>query len=150
MIYEATAQFSEASASTLVLVEFPADVAAELISVTVTDTNNDANEAIEIVLEQVVTKGAPAGTSVTPDPVETGQAASGATVLANLTTEPDAYAGRQFGRQGASLLNGYYWEPIDPRRRPRFSPSALVGVRLLQAITATELAITVVWDEIGG
>lgn len=134
---------------TLFWLTAPAAKCIEIIEAHVTNESNETNEQIECTLQRITTVGAAAGTANTPSPTEPGDAASGATVKVDLTTEPTTYtAGVEFGRAGAPSLAGWHYEP-SPEARPIVAPSANIGLQILNTITSADLVVRVVFREIG-
>ena len=84
-VYIAEASFSATAAKTLMLLEAPSDLVIELLSVDVTNTDNDTAEQIDVGVFHVTTKGSPSGTSVTPVKTEQGDQASSVTCTYNLS-----------------------------------------------------------------
>jgi hypothetical protein len=138
----------------LLTLEVPADMVIEILSASITNMDIDTAEQLEGGLFGITTKGSLAGTSITPEKHETGDAASTVTALgagnAGMTTEPDAWNSKAYDRQGFNNLAGYRYDPI-PEERPVISPSKLVGLRLLAAPSgAFKAAVQIVFREIGG
>lgn len=150
-VYTAEIEISSLSAAkTVLLLEVPSDMVIEILSTSITDMDRDTAEQLEAGLFTVDTKGTPAGTSVTPEKHESGDAASTVTVLGNLTTEPTTYNSKAIDRQGFNNLAGYRYDPI-PEEKPVVSPSGLIGLKLLAApATAFKAACQIVFREIGG
>ena len=141
---------SLAAAKTVLLLEVPADQVVEILSASIANMDRDTAEQLEAGVFTVATKGTPAGTSVTPEKHETGDAASSVTALGDLTTEPSACNAKAVDRQVFNNLAGYRYDPI-PEEKPIVSPSGLVGLRLLAApAVAFKAACQVVFREIGG
>ena len=150
-VYTAEIEISSfATAITGILLECPADSVLEIISASITNMDTDSNEQLEAGIIMVTTKGAPAGTAMTPEPHETGDAASGVTALGELTTEPTTYNTVMIDRQGFSNLAGYRYDPL-PEEKPIDSPSGLLGLKLLSAPSAGfKAACMIVYRELGG
>jgi len=150
-VYTAEIEIASLSAAkTAILLECPSDSVLEIISGSITNMDTDSNEQLEAGLFTVTTKGSPAGTSITPEKHETGDAASGVTATGDLTTEPTTYNSKGVDRQGFSNLAGYRYDPL-PEEKPIVSPSGLIGLRLLAAPSAGfKAACQIVYREIGG
>lgn len=147
--YKASAKISALNAAkTLMLFEGVASKEIEFTSIDVTTVGSNVTmQNLEIALDRVTTLGTPAGTSVTPNPAETGDQASAISVLANLTAEPTTYGARQ-DYQGAPSIGGYHYGGI-PEERDGVPPSGNIGLRLLNAPTAADFIITARWIERG-
>lgn len=126
-----------AAAKTVILVELPATVTAEILSARIRNVSNETNEQLEFALTRVTTKGAPAGSTPNVAETETRSPAHGLTLLSNLTTEPTTYETAHLDHDGGPSLSGYDYRP-DPEERPIIEPSGLVGLRI---ITSTFTAI---------
>ena len=135
-VYTVDHEVSVSIAKTLMLMECPADTGIEIISAEVSNSDVEANEQLLVALDRVTTKGSPIGTARTPEPHNLGDAASGVTCTANLTTEPTTYKSTSvissLGKAGAPSLSSWRHEPT-PEERVDVSPSGLIGVRLLNA-----------------
>lgn len=146
--YRASAVFATLGNKTLMLIEAPAAKALLIDSIRVGNTNLTTNERWQIAATRVTTKGTPAGTSVTPTKLDPGDPASAAVVLANLTTEPTAYDTVHLVLSGDSNQIGMRWFS-NPGGEILVPPSGLVGVRLLVAITSTNVTVDVGYAELG-
>ena len=138
----------------LLTLEAPADMCVEILSASVTSMDNDTAEQLEASFTKIATKGPLAGSAITPEKHETGDAASTVTALgagnAGMSTEPTAWAGEPYDQQGFNNLAGYRYDPI-PEERPIISPSGLAGLRLLAVpSTAFKATAQIVFREIGG
>ena len=150
-VYTAEIEIAALSAAkTVVLLEVPADMVIEILSASIANMDRDTAEQLEAGLFYVATKGTPAGTSITPEKHETGDAASTVTALGDLSAEPTTYNTKAADRQGFNNLAGYRYDPI-PEEKPVVSPSGLIGLRLLAApSTGFKAACQIVYREIGG
>jgi hypothetical protein len=136
------------SAKTLILLQASATSVIEILSVHLTNQNNEVNEQWPVGLFHVTTYGSPAGTAITPEKHEKLDASSVATVLGNLTAEPTLYSTNPIDKEGISSLSGYHYDPI-PEERPVIPPSGAMGLRLLIVPTATDVSANIVYREIG-
>lgn len=136
------------TAKTLMLLTAPSSAVLEILGVHVTNLDVETSEQLSIGLYRVATAGSPTGTSVTPEKHEAGDASAAATVLANLSGEPSAYASNPIDKQGVNNLAGYHYDPI-PEERPTVAPSGAMGVRLLVAPSSFNCSVMVVYREIG-
>lgn len=148
-VYIAQDSFSATSAKTLMLLETPSDLVMELLSVDVTNEDNDTAEQIDVGIYHVTTKGSPTGTSVTPAKTEQGDQASSVTCTSNLSAEPTTYESVAVDRKGTTNLAGYHFIPRE-EEKVYVSPSKLIGIKLVTAIASTTLAVQVKFREIGG
>lgn len=136
------------TAKTLVLLQASATSVIEILSVHVTDLNNESNEQMAIGLYHVTTIGTVDGTSITPEKHEKLDASSVATVLGNLSDEPTTYSTNPIDKQGVSSLSGYHYDPI-PEERPIIPPSGAIGLRNLTSVTSLDVTAMIVYREIG-
>lgn len=146
--YRASASFSTTGNKTLLLLEAPASKLLVVDSVRVGNTSLTTNERWQIAVTRVTTKGTPAGTSVTPTKLDSGDPASSAIVLSNLTTEPTAYDTVHLVLSGDSNQLGMRWLAV-PGAEIVIPPSGLIGVRLLATITATSVTVDIGYGELG-
>lgn len=136
------------TAKTLMLLTAPSTAVLEIMGIHVTNLDVETSEQLSIGLFRVTTTGSPAGTSVTPEKHEAGDAAAAATVLASLSVEPTAYASNPIDKQGVNNLSGYHYDPV-PEERPTVAPSGGIGVRLLVAPSSFNCSVMVVYRGIG-
>src|SRR5262249_13125420 len=105
------------------LIEVPAGKLLEILSGQISNPSNNTNQQLEAGFYKVTRLGSPVGTSVTPTPMEVGDAASSVTVLGNLTTEPTTVSATiATGVAGFSSLAGWQYQPV-PEERLVMSPS---------------------------
>ncbi len=128
----------------------PADASVIIHSVTITQST-DAGDAQAEMLPILIHRGTATGlggTTVTPSPLQVGDAAFGGTVEANNTTQ--SVEGTFLHAEAFNVQIGFYFLP-PPEDRPVVSPSALFIVEL-QAAPDDSLTVngTVVFEEIGG
>lgn len=147
--YKALAAFTTTGAKTVMLIECPAARVLAIESIEVGNANNNTAERWDIAVTRVSTKGTPAGTSITPQKTEEGDAASAATILADLTIEPGAYNAEHLLRRGVSNLTGVTWKNALAQEAIMIPPSGLIGIRLLNSIASTSITITVTYRELG-
>ncbi len=128
----------------------PADGAVVVHSVTITQSS-DAGDAQAEMLPILIHRGTATGTggtTVTPSPLQVGDAAFGGTVEANNTTQ--SVEGTFLHGEAFNVQIGFYYLP-PPEDRPVVSPSALFIVEL-QSAPSDSLTMngTIVFEEIGG
>jgi hypothetical protein len=137
------------AAKTLFFLTAAATSVVEIISVSVTNANNETNEQLEIKCAEITTLGTPTATTVTPHPTEKGSAAAEATTKVNVTASEPTYASVPDNHQGVASLGGYFYTP-NPEDRPVVSPSGSWGVKLENAPASLDLVVSVSFREIGG
>ena len=149
-VYTVEHEVSVSAAKTLMFLTNASDMVLEILEASISITNVDATEQMNAELTHVTNAASAAGTSVIPAKHEQGDVASSVTPLANLTVEPTAYEGESIDHDGFASVEGYHYEPI-PESRPTVSPSASIGLRLLDAPAgATVMVAKIVYREIGG
>lgn len=139
------------------LVEFtvPSDAVVALHSVTITQSS-DAGDSESEQLSMAIKRGIGAtsgsgGSSVTPEKLETGDAASGVTAERNNTTQASAGGGSLSGlyTEDFNVMAGCNYVPT-PECRPIFSPSETGVVAISAPGDALTMAAVIVVEEIGG
>lgn len=151
-----TAQFTDVAVSAiqdLFEVVAPADAIVKVHSLHLgqkSDVGDSAEEILSVQLTSGHTTSGSGGSSVTPVPVELGDAAFGGTCEANNTTQ---------AQDGTIVVNeSWHWNirgPFDriwtPETRPVLSPSRRMCVELPVA-PADEITMsgTITFEEIGG
>lgn len=148
-VYTAEANFSASAGKSLMTLLAPADLVVKVLKIHVGADGNDTNQQMSIELTKITTYGSAAGTSVTPSKFDRGDAASTVTVLSDLGTEPDTYEGVAIDAAGVASLTGYNFEARQGKE-PVISPGEAIGLRLLEAITASDLQVMITYEEIGG
>jgi hypothetical protein len=128
----------------------PADSVVLLHSVTLsqsTDAGDTESEMLNLLYHRGSTSGS-GGTSVTPAPLNLGDAAFGGTCEANNTTQ--STEGTILRADNFNVLAGYIWQPT-PEERIVLSPSGRLIIEL-QAAPADSITMsgTIVFEEIGG
>lgn len=141
---------SVTSAAALLAVTLPADLVVEIIAAKITDVDNDVTEQFACSVRQA-TGTAAGGASVTPAPFVTGDTAASVTCLSasGAAITGLTITGREFGRYAAPLLVGWHWNPIDGDGSV-FSPSAIIVVQTVAAITTSTIHVYLKFREIGG
>lgn len=135
-------------AKTVLLIQASATSVIEILSVHLTNLDNEVNEQWSVALKHVTTLGSPVGTSVTAEKHEKLDSSSVAVILGNLTTEPTTYSSNSIDIQGISSLGGYHYDPI-PEERPIVPPSGAIGLSLLESPSSSDVTASIVYREIG-
>lgn len=133
---------------TVLLLTSHSTAVLEILSVQMSNLDNETNEQLSVGLFHVSTIGSPSGTSLTPEKHEKLDASAVATALGNLTVEPSAYATNPIDKQGVSSLGGYRYDPT-PEERPIVPPSGSIGLRILVAPASLNINASIVFREIG-
>ncbi len=140
------------AAKTLLYITAPADAVLEILSARVTCQDEDTSEQIMVELNRIATLGSPTATTITPKPTEEGSAAFGGTCKSNVTASEPTYDDESsaIASGGANKLAGWEYVPL-PEERAYISPSDTVGLRLIDAISASsDLTVEITFREIGG
>ena len=148
-VYTAHITISNLStAISLMTLEAPATACLEILSVSITNLDTEISEQLVVGLFNITTKGSLAGTTVTPEKHENLDASSTATILGNITVEPNTYATNPIDKQGINNLSGYRYDPM-PEERPIVGPSKLMGLKMLVAPSSFNCCIQIIYREIG-
>jgi hypothetical protein len=128
----------------------PSDAAVIVHSVTITQ-HTDAGDAEAEMLPILIHRGTATGsggTTVTPSPLQLGEAAFGGVVEANNTAQ--SVEGTFLHAEAFNVQIGFYYLP-PPEDRPVISPSGLFIVELQVAPNDTmDMNGTIVFEEVGG
>lgn len=147
-VYTATYQVGGlAAAKTLMYLQPPSGVVAEILYASVTDADNATNQQVECSLTRIATLGTPTASSATIEPEEPGDQAAGSIVKADVTASEPTY-GNDLHREGAPSLSGWFFEP--DARRPVYATNAKpVGIRMLSTPASFRACIELTFREIG-
>lgn len=148
-----TAVFEEVAVSAaqdLLEIVAPSDAAVIIHGVTISQSS-DAGDAQAEMLPILIHRGTATGSggsTITPNPMQTGEAAFGGTVEANNTTQ--SVEATQLHSEAFNVQIGFFFLP-PPEDRPVVSPSGLFIVEL-QSAPADALTMngTIVFEELGG
>jgi hypothetical protein len=147
-VYTALADITISASKTMMYLQAPATAVLEILSVHVTDYNNNTSEQWKIGFGKITTIGSAAGTSVTAIPHEAGdQAAATTTIKSDCSVEPTTFTAF-VDEQGVSNLAGYHYDPI-PEERPVVAPSAYWGLKMISVPTSTSIGVMIIFREIG-
>ena len=125
---------AQTAAKTLMEIAAPSDAVVLLERIYIGQTSFDTAEQLGTKTQDITTTGT--GTATTPRPFQTGDAAFGGTVETNSTVEP-TYGTAVHLEEGFNVLGGYKWTPASDDEVIALSPSALVGVNLDVAPSAS-------------
>jgi len=126
---------AQTAAKTLIEILAPSDAVVTLERISIKQTSFDTSENLGTKLQRITTTGT--GTATTPEPVEVGTAAFGGVVETNSTIEPTYTAATELLEEGFNVLSGYLWTPANDDEIFTISPSALIGVNLDVAPSAS-------------
>jgi hypothetical protein len=139
---------AQTAAKTLMEIQSPADSVTLIERIRVGQSNHDASENLSVKVQDVSSTGT--GTSTTPRPMQTGDAAFGGTCKTNMTVEP-TYGTATHIHEAFNVLSGYLWTPANDDEIIVVSPSALVGIKLDTApSTSMDFSYGASIREIGG
>lgn len=126
---------AQTAAKTLIEVAAPADSVVLVERVYIKQTSFDTSENLGSTFQRISASGT--GTATTPRPLQTGDAAYGGTVETNATIEPTYDANGVLVEEGFNVLSGLLWTPANDDEVLTVSPSALIGVNLDVAPSAS-------------
>lgn len=95
----------------------------------------DTSENLGCKMQLITTTGT--GTATTPVPNQAQTAAYGGTVKTNLTIESTYTANKVEVQQGFNVLSGFLWTPASDDEVISLAPSALIGIMLDVAPSAS-------------
>lgn len=126
---------AQTAAKTLIELAAPADAVVLLERAYIGQSSFDTSENLAARVQRVTTTGT--GTSFTARPVQVGDPAFGGTVETNSTIEPTYTASTELIEQGFNVLSGWLWTPANDDEVIVLSPSALLGIALDVAPSAS-------------
>ncbi len=150
-VYRAASNTTGATAAqTLLYLTAPSTAVIEILSVRVTNQDNDTGEQMHFSLNRIATLGSPTATTVTPKPTEEASSASSATSKGPVTASEPTYDSDAdaIAKGGAVNLAGWEYVPL-PEERPIIKPSDTVGLKLMETIASTDLTAEIIYREIG-
>lgn len=155
-VYTANYRISaNTAAKTLMYLTVASGKPVTILSAKVTNESNETNEQFVCCFQRVTSLGMAMATTVTPTKAEYGDQAAASTVKANVTIEPTYGAIAQgaaivdvIGLVGFPSLSGWFYAPT-PEERITFASGDTWGLRLLNAITASDLCIEITFQELG-
>lgn len=146
---------SVAAVCELFYVAAPTDAVVVIHEISISQDNIEVSEQLPLRIFRTVTDQAAKGTSITPAPLEVGDAAFGGTVRSNILTA-DTFAAEttMLWCNAQNVLSGWHYLPT-PEARIVLSPTAGTAGRLcvkLDAAPAASLTISgyAIIEEIGG
>ena len=121
---------AQTAAKTLLEIASAADGVTLVERVYIQQTSFDTSENLGSTAQRITTTGT--GTSSTADvePFQSGDAAFGGVVETNSSIEPTYTASTVIWDQGFNVLSGLLWTPANDDEVIVISPSALVGINL--------------------
>src|SRR5258708_13929401 len=135
-------------ALTALIMTAPATKVIEILAGSITNESNLTNAQFYGLFQRVTTDGSGAGNAVTPVPTESGDQAAGTTVK-NPTVDPTTFTNNtESGREGASTLSGWFYDPI-PEERVYIAPSGILALRTPGAIASFNAVFSIRFREIG-
>lgn len=139
---------AQTAAKTLMEIAAPADAVVTVERIQISQSSFDTSENLGSKVQDISITGT--GTATTPRPFETGDAAFGGTVKTNHTIEP-TYGTAVHLEQGFNVLSGMLWTPANDDEVIVISPSALLGINLDVAPSASmDFSYGCTIREIGG
>lgn len=126
---------AQTAAKTLIEVAAPADSVVFVERVYIKQTSFDTAEVLGSTFQRISASGT--GTATTPRPMQVGDAAFGGTVETNATIEPTYDAAGVLVEEAFNVAVGLVWTPGNDDEVMVISPSALLGVNLDVAPSAS-------------
>ena len=126
---------AQTAAKTLIEIAAPSDAVVLVERIYISQSSFDTSENLASKTQRITTTGT--GTATTPEPKEVGTAAFGGTVETNSTIEPTYTAATEIIEQGFNVLSGFLWTPANDDEIIAISPSALLGMNLDVAPSAS-------------
>lgn len=126
---------AQTTALTIMEIASAADSATYIERIWIGQSSFDTSENLACKVQRITTTGT--GTATTPEPLQVGDAAFGGVVETNSTIEPTYTAGTELIEQGFNVLSGYLWTPANDDEVILISPSALVGIMIDVAPSAS-------------
>ncbi len=140
---------AQTAAKTLIEIAAPADSVVFIERLYISQTSFDTSENLGTTVQRISSTGT--GTATTPRPLQAGDAAFGGTVETNATIEPTYDANGVLYESGFNVLSGFLWTPANDDEVLVLSPSALLGVNLDVAPSASmNFSYGATLREIGG
>lgn len=135
------------AAKDLIRISAPSDAILRVHEVVVTQDASETSEQLPLEIFRASTDGT--GTSITPEALETGDAAFGGTAVGNLTADTTK-SGTSLWRQANDVRAGWHYLPT-PDDQIVVPPSGRIVVRLDpgSSFTSVNLSTTVTFEEIG-
>jgi len=131
----AIASQAQTAAKTLIEIASAADSVTLVERLWIKQTSFDTSENLGTTVQRITTTGT--GTATTPVPLAVGDAAFGGVVETNCTIEPTYTAGTVLIEDGFNVLSGFLWTPANDDEIIVISPSALLGMNLDVAPSAS-------------
>lgn len=154
MMYSATTTATVSTAVDVFELLAPSDCVIQIHEITIGQQASETSEQLPFSIAKATgtyTSGS-GGSTPAKTPLETGFAASGATLEAFNTTRAAAGTGTLTitRRRSENILNGVHWL-FTPETMPTLSPSQalIVGLEAVPGASLT-MEATIVWSEIGG
>ena len=126
---------AQTAARTLMEIAAPADAVVLVERAYISQSSFDTSENLAARVQRVTTTGT--ATAATPRPLQTGSPAFGGTVETNSTVEPTYDANGILIEEGFNVLSGWKWTPASDDEIIVISPSALLGIALDVAPSAS-------------
>ena len=126
---------AQTAAKTLMEIASASDSVTLIERISIKQTSFDTSENLGVKVQRITTTGT--GTATTPEPLQAGDAAFGGVVETNSTVEPTYTAATEIIEDGFNVLSGFLWTPANDDEVIALSPSALIGISLDVAPSAS-------------
>lgn len=139
---------AQTAAKTLIEVASASSSVTLIERIRIGQTSFDTSENLGVLVQRITTTGT--GTATIPEPKQVGDTFGG-TVETNASIEPTYTAGTEIIEDGFNVLSGFLWTPANDDEVIVISPSALVGIKLDVAPSASmDFSYMCTLREIGG
>jgi hypothetical protein len=142
---------SVTTAKTLAYIETHATKPIEILSASITCTNEDTSEQFHGELNRIATLGTPTATTEIPKPTEESSGAYGGVCKVNVTASEPTYDDitDAIHQGGSNKLGGWYYDP-QPEERVIVAAADDVGLKIVDALAnSSTLAFHITFREIG-
>jgi hypothetical protein len=130
----------------------PADKCVVIHEIVVEQSSDAGDAQAELLRIQAIrafTTSGSGGASLTPAPLESGNAAAGSTVEANNTSLATSGSTATLFDRAFNVQIGFFWQPT-PECRIVLSPSQRLVVRIAAPADSLTMHGTLVFEEVGG
>lgn len=142
---------AQTAAKTLMEIASAADGITIMERAYISQSSFDTSENLGAKVQRVTSTGTGTASSSGVAPFQVGDAAFGGVMETNSTIEPTYTASTELVQQGFNVLSGWLWTPANDDEVVVISPSALVGVMLAVAPSASmNFSYGATLREIGG
>lgn len=128
---------AQTAAKTLMEITSAADSVTMVERIYISQSSFDTSENLACRVQRVTTTGTGTASTAGVAPLQAGDAAFGGVMETDSTVEPTMTANTELIEQGFNVLSGFLWTPANDDEVIVISPSALLGIRLDVAPSAS-------------